>query len=87
MSPILTCSRVSGFTQNSSTVANEIEEYSKLCAGGCLTPLYSLIRGWMYAEYDKDLGAKPWRNMDEKSLSDGRVPNLGLAGPFQTSSG
>jgi len=66
---------------------DEIQEYSELCANGCLTPLYSLIRGWMYAEYDKDLGAKPWRNMDEKSLSDGRVPNLGLAGPFQTSSG
>merc|ERR1712076_93017 len=26
----------------------EIEEYSKLCADGCLTPLYSLIQGWMY---------------------------------------
>jgi len=66
---------------------DEIEQYSKLCAEGCLTPLYSLIRGWMYAEYDKDAGAKPWRDIDEKSARDGRVPNLGLAGPFMTSSG
>jgi len=64
---------------------DEIAEYSKLCAGGSLTPLYSLIRDWMYAEYDKDAGAQPWRKMDD--MSDGRVPNLGLAGPFMTSSG
>jgi len=66
---------------------SEIEEYAKLCNNGCLTPLYSLVRGWMYAEYDKDAGAQPWRDFDEKSTRDGRVPNLGLAGPFQTSSG
>jgi len=66
---------------------DEIEEYSKLCQGGSMTPLYSLIRGWMYAEYDKDSSAKPWRDLDEKALNDGRVPNLGLAGPFMTSSG
>merc|ERR1719454_1719136 len=67
---------------------DEIDEYSKLCASGCLTPLYTLIRGWMYAEYEKDgLEHKPWRKLDEKSLIDGRVPNLGLAGPFQTASG
>jgi CCR4-NOT complex subunit CAF16 len=61
----------------------EIQEYSKLVEDGCLTPLYSLIRGWMYAEYEQDTG-KSWRNIDEKALADGRVPNLGLAGPFQT---
>lgn len=66
---------------------DEIEEYTKLCSNGCLTPLYSLVRGWMYAEYDKDAGAQPWRDFDEESTRDGRVPNLGLAGPFQTSSG
>lgn len=65
---------------------DEITEYSRLCEKGCLTPLYSLVRGWMYAEYDKDAGAQPWRDMDKKSLVDGRVPNLGLAGPFQTCS-
>jgi CCR4-NOT complex subunit CAF16 len=67
---------------------DEIDEYSKLCASGCLTPLYTLIRDWMYAEYEKDgIEYKPWRKLDEKSLADGRVPNLGLAGPFQTASG
>jgi len=64
----------------------EIEEYSQLCADKCPTPLYSLIRNWIYAEYKMDNGAKPWRDMDEKSMKDGRVPNLGLAGPFQTAS-
>merc|ERR1712048_1547102 len=63
---------------------DEIEEYSKLCIEGCLTPLYSLIRGWIYAEYDESHGAKPWRKTDEKSIRDGRIPNFGLAGPFQT---
>merc|ERR1711865_972726 len=62
----------------------EIEEYTKLMEGGSLTPLYSLIRGWMYAEYDKEAGAEPWRKEDNSA--DGRVPNLGLAGPFQTCS-
>jgi len=66
---------------------DEIEEYSKLCTEGCLTPLYSLVRGWMHAEYERDDGAKPWRDMDEKSMKDGRIPNLGLAGPFLTNSG
>jgi len=65
----------------------EIGEYAKLCKHGCLTPLYSLIRGWMYAEYDGSCGAKPWRKLDEAAIKDGRVPNLGLAGPFQTVSG
>jgi CCR4-NOT complex subunit CAF16 len=65
---------------------DEIEEYSRLCEGGSLTPLYSLIQGWMYAEYDQSHGAKPWRKTDEKAIVDGRVPNLGLAGPFQTCS-
>jgi CCR4-NOT complex subunit CAF16 len=64
---------------------DEIAEYSKLCQEGCLTPLYTLIQQWMYAEYAKDGDSKPWRNMNEKSLEDGRVPTLGLAGPFMTS--
>eukprot|EP00930_Biecheleria_cincta_P077878 TRINITY_DN651_c0_g2_i1.p1 TRINITY_DN651_c0_g2~~TRINITY_DN651_c0_g2_i1.p1 ORF type:complete len:579 (+),score=80.42 TRINITY_DN651_c0_g2_i1:58-1794(+) len=66
---------------------NEIDEYAKLLREGCLTPLYSLIRGWVYAEYEASAGAKPWRNLDDKSFEDGRVPNLGLAGPYMTSSG
>jgi CCR4-NOT complex subunit CAF16 len=66
---------------------SEVEEYTKLCNEGCLTPLYSLIRGWVYSEYEGSDSLKPWRKIDEKALIDGRVPNLGLAGPFQTISG
>merc|ERR1711971_401825 len=58
----------------------DIDEYSDLIAQGCPTPLYSLIRKWIYSEYDAALGAKPWRNLDD--TTDGRRPNLGLAGPF-----
>jgi len=64
---------------------SEVTEYAELQASGDPTPLYSLVRRWVYAEYDAENGAKPWRKVDE-SL-DGRVPNLGLAGPFMTASG
>jgi len=64
-----------------------IEEYTKLCNDGNITPLYTLIRGWIYAEYDGSNDAKPWRIVDERATRDGRIPNLGLAGPFQTISG
>jgi CCR4-NOT complex subunit CAF16 len=66
---------------------SEIEEYAQLCSEGNPTPLYSLVRGWIYSEYAGSDGEKPWRHVDEKSLNDGRIPNLGLAGPFMTSSG
>merc|ERR1719181_1465567 len=59
---------------------SELEEYNKLCSEGDATPLYTLIRGWVYKEYEDAAGAKPWRTL--KSSSDGRVPNLGLAGPI-----
>jgi len=64
---------------------SEVDEYAQLTAEGNSTPLYSLVRRWIYAEYDKDGGDRPWRKLAD--LSDGRVPNLGLAGPFQTCSG
>jgi len=63
---------------------DEVDEYSKLIADGNSTPLYSLFRQWIYAEYG-DNEAKPWRKLN-KSL-DGRIPNLGLAGPFQNRCG
>merc|ERR1712032_1602044 len=63
----------------------EIPEYAALIANGDLTPLYSLIRGWIYAEYNADGGAQPWRKLED--TSDGRRPNLGLAGPFCMHSG
>jgi CCR4-NOT complex subunit CAF16 len=66
---------------------SEVEDYHQLCKEGCSTPLYSTIRKWIYAEYSESSGAKPWREVDEKSMVDGRIPNLGLAGPFQTSCG
>eukprot|EP00928_Gymnodinium_smaydae_P098238 TRINITY_DN9095_c0_g1_i3.p1 TRINITY_DN9095_c0_g1~~TRINITY_DN9095_c0_g1_i3.p1 ORF type:complete len:584 (-),score=99.13 TRINITY_DN9095_c0_g1_i3:311-2062(-) len=66
---------------------SEVTEYEELCSKGCSTPLYSMIREWIYSEYAASRGAKPWRTVDEKSMIDGRIPNLGLAGPFQTTCG
>eukprot|EP00928_Gymnodinium_smaydae_P098236 TRINITY_DN9095_c0_g1_i1.p1 TRINITY_DN9095_c0_g1~~TRINITY_DN9095_c0_g1_i1.p1 ORF type:complete len:584 (-),score=94.05 TRINITY_DN9095_c0_g1_i1:314-2065(-) len=66
---------------------SEVTEYDELCSKGCSTPLYSMIRQWIYSEYAASGGAKPWRTVDEKSMIDGRIPNLGLAGPFQTTCG
>jgi len=66
---------------------SEVEEYAKLCEEKSRTPLYSLIRGWIYKEYDEAGAAKPWRTADDKSMADGRIPNLGLAGPFMTNCG
>jgi len=63
----------------------EVTDYAKLCGEGSLTPLYSLIRGWIYAEYDKDMDSQPWRNVS--TSLDGRIPALGLAGPCMTTSG
>jgi CCR4-NOT complex subunit CAF16 len=66
---------------------SDVAQYSKLCNEKCSTPLYSLIREWIYSEYGESNGAKPWRQTDEKAMRDGRIPNLGLAGPFQCTSG
>jgi len=63
----------------------DVTEYSQLVAEGNSTPLYSLVRRWIYKEYDDAQGAAPWRKMDQSA--DGRLPNLGLAGPFQMTSG
>jgi CCR4-NOT complex subunit CAF16 len=64
---------------------SELPEYAKLIADGHPTPLYSLIRGWIYGEYAADGDARPWRDLED--TSDGRRPNLGLAGPFVMRSG
>ena len=69
-----------------SVAMSEVDDYNKLVADGCHTPLYNVIRGWIYKEYETDEGKeKPWRKACD--MSDGRLPNLGLAGPFQTVSG
>jgi len=65
---------------------DEVSEYKELVNNGDNTPLYSLFRNWIYAEYSADgEDAKPWRK--PQNVDDGRVPNLGLAGPFQQCSG
>jgi len=64
---------------------SEVAEYAEAVASNDPTPLYSVIRKWIYSEYSGDGDAKPWRKIDD-SL-DGRVPNLGLAGPMMMMSG
>jgi len=64
---------------------DEVSEYHDLCKEGNATPLYSLVRRWIYQEYDASEGAQPWRKLAK--TEDGRLPNLGLAGPFQMTSG
>lgn len=63
---------------------DEVTEYSQLIAEGNSTPLYSVVRQWIYSEYD-GVQDQPWRKLE--TSDDGRLPNLGLAGPFQTNSG
>jgi CCR4-NOT complex subunit CAF16 len=63
---------------------DEVQEYAQLVAENNATPLYSLFRRWIYAEYEVDK-SKPWRKLDDST--DGRLPNLGLAGPFQNRCG
>jgi len=65
---------------------SEVEEYNKLIADGVSCPLYNLMRNWIYAEYEEDIKNQAHRPKVEESW-DGRVPNLGLAGPFMTCSG
>merc|ERR1711939_882257 len=60
-------------------VLSELQEYQSLLSSDN-TPLYSLVRKRIYDEYSNDGGAKPWRKV-HKTL-DGRIPNLGLAGPI-----
>jgi len=64
---------------------DQIPEYAQLIAGGNLTPLCSLVRNWIYAEYAADDETKSWRELS--TSLDGRRPNLGLAGPLMTPSG
>lgn len=64
---------------------SEVTEYSSLCEEKNPTPLYSLVRRWIYQEYLDSNGAQPWRKLAK--TEDGRLPNLGLAGPFQMTSG
>jgi CCR4-NOT complex subunit CAF16 len=62
---------------------DDIPEFKKLLADGKRTPLCTLIRDWVYAEYEHG-SEKPWRKLD--TSEDGRIPNLGLAGPLMAPS-
>jgi len=69
---------------------DDIEDYNKLIVDANPTPLYSLVRQWIYAENEGSAtnateGVGKWRKLD--TSLDGRRPNLGLAGPMQTHSG
>jgi CCR4-NOT complex subunit CAF16 len=65
---------------------SEVEEYTQLLQQKTSCPLYNLVRKWVYDEYDRLIEHKAKAPKIEQSL-DGRVPNLGLAGPFMMSSG
>jgi CCR4-NOT complex subunit CAF16 len=77
--------RLSKGTVVTNAHVDQIPEYAQLINGGDLTPLCSLVRNWIYAEYAQDQTSKPWRALD--TSLDGRRPNLGLAGPAMTPSG
>lgn len=60
----------------------DVAEYTDLVAKGDMTPLYSLVRNFVYSEYGaaEQQHAKPWRKVNDSN--DARLPNLGLAGPM-----
>merc|ERR1719463_17869 len=65
---------------------SEVEEYTQLLSEGRPCPLYNLVRRWVYDEYDQLIEQKAKAPKVDKSL-DGRIPNLGLAGPFMMTCG
>jgi CCR4-NOT complex subunit CAF16 len=65
---------------------SEVEEYTQLLNQGQPCPLYNLVRRWVYDEYDRVIEHKAKAPKVAQSL-DGRIPNLGLAGPFMMACG
>lgn len=67
---------------------SEVTEYSQKIESGVSCPLYELVRGWVHSEYEaiKD-SEPPKKNLKMDESLDGRIPNLGLAGPFMMMSG
>mmetsp|Transcript_488 Transcript_488/g.950 ORF Transcript_488/g.950 Transcript_488/m.950 type:complete len:481 (+) Transcript_488:235-1677(+) len=65
---------------------DEVTEYTELISRGVKSPLYQLVRKWIYEEYDQVREEKK-RRVEEPENLDGRIPNLGLAGPMQMMSG
>jgi CCR4-NOT complex subunit CAF16 len=69
-----------------SCAIDDVEGYAALLANGARSPLYQLVRTWIYAEYEERKGE--FKNQDPAKASlDGRRPNLGLAGPVCLRSG
>jgi CCR4-NOT complex subunit CAF16 len=65
---------------------SEVEEYTQLLNEKVACPLYNLVRRWVYDEYDRLIEQNAKAPKIVQSL-DGRIPNLGLAGPFMTTCG
>jgi len=63
---------------------SEVDEYTQLLKQEGSCPLYALIRRWVYAEYDQLIEQKRKAPKIMEPDLDGRIPLLGLAGPFQT---
>lgn len=63
---------------------DDLAEYKELLSEGATSPLYTLVRKWVYA--DSVDGSELIRQNAVEDL-DGRIPNLGLAGPIQLRSG
>eukprot|EP00435_Cladocopium_sp_Y103_P060175 s2340_g21.t4 len=49
---------------------SEVSEYSTLCEEKNPTPLYSLVRRWIYQDYVDSNGAQPWRKLAKTEDSD-----------------
>merc|ERR1711937_427922 len=52
---------------------DQIPEYAELINGGNLTPLCSLVRNWIYAEYGQDQESKPWLGGADRRLGGPRA--------------
>jgi len=65
---------------------SDIDEYSQLLKQEASCPLYNLVRRWVYDEYDQLIEQKRKAPKIVEDL-DGRIPLLGLAGPFQMACG
>merc|ERR1711988_361858 len=65
---------------------SEVEEYTQLVKDQQPCPLYNLVRKWVYDEYDCLIEQKAKAPKISRS-NDGRIPNLGLAGPFMMTCG
>jgi CCR4-NOT complex subunit CAF16 len=67
---------------------DEVVEYSRKIEKGVSCPLYETVREWVHSEYVAIKEAEPAKKcLKMEQNLDGRIPNLGLAGPFMMTSG